>query len=633
MKRQYDIIVIGGGHAGCEAAAAASRLGARVALITSDITKIALMSCNPSIGGIGKGQIVREIDALGGMTGVMADKTCIQYRMLNRSKGAAMHSPRVQCDRDLFTLEWRRFLDGCERLQIIQDSIEQLIIRNGVCEGVVSKYRGEITALRVILTSGTFLNGRIHIGLAHTPGGRIDEGFIPNLSEQLRSAGVETLRFKTGTSPRIDMRSVNKSVFEEQWGDNPEGYFSFSSNQPNGLKKLPCLLGYTNGKTHQIIRDNLDQSPLYQKKIHGRGPRYCPSIEDKIRMFEGKESHQIFLEPESTTGNIVYINGFSSSLPFAVQDRAIRSIVGLENAHIMRPGYAIEYDFFNPKQLYKSLESAVINHLYIAGQLNGTTGYEEAAAQGIMAGINATLSLQGDPPLILNRSEAYIGVMIDDLVNRGVDEPYRMFTSRAENRLSLRHDNADKRLMPYGYKLGLIGEAQYQRCQSKYRQVEANREILGRINVHPEAVNPLLQIKGTPSIEQKTRVVKVLLRPEIHLIDILPLLDSTSRGMLHDSDEVILATEIEIKYQKYIDREAESQRVDAQLERLRIPSSLDFQHISTISYEAREKIAHYKPQNLLQLKNIPGIKPSDIKALIIAINNHVSRGTNGESGL
>lgn len=627
MKAHFDIIVIGAGHAGCEAATAASRLGMRVALITSDITKTAQMSCNPSIGGIGKGQIVREIDALGGFTAVVTDRTSIQFRLLNRSKGPAMHSPRAQCDRDLFTLEWRRILDHCENLTLIQDTIEALHIQGNRCLGAVSQHWGIIESKKVILTSGTFLNGLIHIGLKNKPGGRIDESSVPNLSEQLTAQGIETLRFKTGTSPRIDIRTINQSEFEEQWGDTEERYFSFSSVKPNGLIQRPCLLGYTNETVHDIIRTNLDKSPLYQKVIHGRGPRYCPSIEDKIHIFSEKKSHQIFLEPENAIGNLVYINGFSSSLPFEVQCTALRSVKGLEQVHIVRPGYAIEYDFFNPKQLHKSLESSVVENLFIAGQLNGTTGYEEAAAQGLIAGINATHSIQNKPPIILERSEAYIGVMIDDLITNGVDEPYRMFTSRAERRLSLRQENADRRLMGIGYELGLVSKEQYEKCLSKYEAVKKNISILEQISLAPREINPVLEKNNSSTVNQRVKARQIILRPEINLTDLLPLFKKEGISFDSSSPEIIQSTEIEIKYARYIEKENEGEKLDIQLKALRIPTEMDIKTITSISYEAREKIQKYKPSNLYELKKIPGITPSDLKTLIIAINNYVPRGT------
>lgn len=627
MLAQYDIIVVGGGHAGCEAAVAAARMDMQTLLVTSDVTKIAQMSCNPSIGGIAKGQIVREIDALGGCTGIVTDACTLQFRMLNRSKGPAMHSPRAQCDRDLYSLRWREIIDSCSHLQLIQDTIESLILDGGRCIGVVAKHRGEITSQRVILTAGTFLNGIVHIGLQQTPGGRIDEAAVDHLSEQLGSLGVERLRFKTGTSPRIDIRSVDLSKLGVQEGDTSRKFFSYRTKKDNGLIQRPCYIGYTNTLTHTIIRDNLDKSPLYQKKITGRGPRYCPSIEDKIRIFSGKDEHQLFLEPEGTWSNTVYINGFSCSLPYSIQEQALHTIRGLEETHIIRPGYAIEYDFFNPRQLHASLESRIVPNLYIAGQLNGTTGYEEAAAQGLIAGINAVRSLRKEAPFILSRRDAFIGVMIDDLIQKGVDEPYRMFTSRAENRLSLRQDNADQRLSKYGFQLGLLDKEQYEATTHKYRTIEKNVVYLQGYSLAPTSINPFLSLVGSSNIKQKTKASQILLRPEIHLESLREYFEDAPSDTNFQNEEILQSTEIAIKYEKYIEREEGSYRIDSQLEKMKISDTLDINSIGMLSIETKEKITKYRPSNLLEMSRIPGIKPSDISAIIIAMNHSVPRGT------
>lgn len=609
MDKRYDIIVIGAGHAGCEAAVAAARMGVHTLLITSDITKIAQMSCNPSIGGIGKGQIVREIDALGGYTGKITDVTTIQFRMLNRSKGPAMHSPRAQCDRELFTHEWRKVIECTTSLELWQESIEELIIEEGVCKGCVSKYRGKIHAKRTILTAGTFLNGLIHIGLNNWGGGRIDETPIPKLSLQLENQGLERLRFKTGTSARIDLRTVDTSILEVQEGDMESGKFSFTPNWQSSLPQRPCYLTQTNAKTQGIIERGLDQSPLYRNIIEGQGPKYCPSIEDKIRMFPHKETHPIFLEPESAWGHIVYINGLSSSLPYSIQEEAIHSIRGLEQTHIIRPGYAIEYDLFNPKQLDKTLASKQVGNLYLAGQVNGTTGYEEAAAQGLVAGINASLALQCKPALTLDRANSYIGVMIDDLTTKGVDEPYRMFTSRAENRLSIRQDNADERLIATGKAIGLINEEDYVAVENKYDRIDRAISVLRTAQIAPDAINKSLSQIGSTPLKEKTRASKLLSRPEVRIPLIVETLNLIELNSLTREEKQ--SVEIRIKYESYISQEAPSKR-----NRGTIPDIASIEGCNRVSKETIEKLKKYKPRSIKELEAIPGIRQSDIISIL-----------------
>lgn len=631
MERSREIIVIGGGHAGCEAALAAASLGVNTLLITTDITKLGVMSCNPSIGGIGKGQIVREIDALGGFTGQCTDQTTLQFRMLNRSKGAAMHSPRAQCDRDLFSLHWRAKLEATPNLSIIQDTIEELLIETHQgkvrCVGVRSKLRGELPAQRVILTAGTFLNGLIHVGMYHTPGGRIDESAVPRLTDQLVAHGIRAARFKTGTSPRIDLRTINLDVCRIQAGDEEGGCFSYSTTSPCELRQRPCYITETNPRTHEILRNNLDRSPLFQHIIQGRGPRYCPSVEDKIHIFADKPSHPIFLEPENSEGNTIYINGFSTSLPYDVQETGLHSIHGLEEAHIIRPGYAIEYDYFDPLQLEHTLASKVIAQLYIAGQLNGTTGYEEAAAQGLLAGINAAHSLMGKAPIILRRSEAYIGVMIDDLVTKGVDEPYRMFTSRAEHRLSLRQDNADERLYSLAQAIGLRSTTALERTREKYEKVTLFSTHLSQSSLTPESINAYLTAQNSTPLPQAIKAHKLLLRPEVKLDALLSHLPTLIPNDFTLSSEIIHSTETRIKYASYIEKEEQESEQTLKIDTIHIPDTLDYSTIESISIEGRQKLHQHRPRTLGEAKHIPGIKPSDLKAILIAMRSFVPRGT------
>lgn len=659
--RGFDVIVIGGGHAGCEAACASARMGCTTLLITSDITKIAHMSCNPSIGGIGKGQIVREIDALGGYTARITDATTLQFRMLNLSKGPAMHSPRAQCDKRLFSKVWIDTLENTPNLYIIQDTVLNILENDGKCNGVKCLHRGDIMASRTILCGGTFLNGLIHIGLKHQPGGRIDEPGVENLSNQLEALGIKRLRFKTGTSARIDARTLDFTQFTEQPGDTePQqfGYYSVPNHHstptrgnsidkdssewccatptrpispatytaqvatppPATLPRLSCYIAYTNRETHRVIQENLDRSPLYQHVIEGRGPRYCPSIEDKIHVFAGKDSHPIFIEPENSTGYLYYLNGFSSSLPLEVQAEALRTIKGFEHVHIVRPGYAVEYDYFDPTMLLHSLESRVVGFLYLAGQVNGTTGYEEAAAQGLLAGINAALSLQGKPPITVDRQTAYIGVMVDDLVTKGVDEPYRMFTSRAEHRLHLRQDNADARLMELGHGVGLIHGERLTHMRAKYKKIEELVKLLEKTSVNPQEMNGWLSTQHSAPLAQQVKVYQIVLRPEVKLAPLMQQLEMLGKIQSPYAQEVVAGAEIQIKYGRYLEKEREEMQNESRLERIGIPSWLNVETLQSVSIEARQKISRYQPRNLREFASIPGVKVSDVRGLLIAIN-------------
>ncbi len=619
LFKEYDIIVVGAGHAGCEAAAAAAHLGDRVLLITMDLRLFASMSCNPAMGGIAKGQIVREIDALGGLAGVVSDKTMIQFRMLNRSKGPAMWSPRCQSDKMMFSAEWRNQLEMVEGLDFWQDHVDGLLFEGDRICGVHAFMGGDIRAKAVILTNGTFLNGLIHIGEMHFPGGRIGESSSQGISEQLKERGFEVKRLKTGTPMRIDGRTIDFSKLVEQPGDDDVTGFSYL-DIPKISHQRSCYIARTSTKVHEILRKGFQYSPMFTGRIQGVGPRYCPSIEDKIERFADKDSHQLFVEPEGWTTQEYYLNGFSSSLPQEIQYEALQAIEGFENAKIFRPGYAIEYDYFPPEQLHHSLETRLVHGLFFAGQINGTTGYEEAGCQGLMAGINAHLMLHDEAPLVLSRSEAYIGVLIDDLITKGVDEPYRMFTSRAEYRILLRQDNADTRLTERSYRLGLATEERYQRCLSKKAKVAEIVEYLNNTSVTPDAVNGFLTAHETSPIAQKAKLGYILLRPQLGLFDMiqsLPLLSERYDLSQPFMRECVQEAEILIKYDGYITKEYDLAEKLNRLDYVKLPADFDFHSLTSLSYEAREKLNRYRPTTLGQASRISGISPADISVLAI----------------
>ena len=610
---------MGAGHAGCEAANAAANMGSRVLLITMNMMNMAQMSCNPSMGGIAKGQIVREIDALGGMSGIITDKTMIQFRMLNRSKGPAMWSPRAQNDRMLFSWEWRKALEVNANIDFWQDFVVGLIIDAGKIIGVRTGIGLEFFAHAVVLANGTFLNGMIFIGEKKFGGGRIGERSSLNLTENLQELGFKSNRMKTGTPARVDGRSLDFSVMEEQPGDDNPGKFSYTDT-PRLTTQRSCFLTYTSDEVHDILRTGFDRSPMFSGRIQGRGPRYCPSIEDKIDRFASRDRHQLFIEPEGWDTVEYYVNGFSSSLPEEVQFRALRKVKGFENAKFFRPGYAIEYDYFPPDQLNFNLETKLIENLFFAGQINGTTGYEEAAGQGLMAGINAHLKIHHKSPLILKRSEAYIGVLIDDLITKGTEEPYRMFTSRAEFRLLLRQDNADQRLSPIGHDLGLISDQRLDEVNEKYRKVEAAISYLNRENVHPDEINPMLKALNSSRINQKQKAGYILLRPEVCLAELLQSLPGLTayldeQGMLFP--ELMEEVELRIKYESYINKEQDLADKVSSLDHLTIPSDFNYAGISSLSIEAKEKLTKIKPVTLGQATRISGVSPADISVLIV----------------
>lgn len=616
----YDVIVVGGGHAGCEAAAATARLGSHTLLISMNLNLLAAMSCNPAIGGIAKGQIVREIDALGGLTGQIADRTTLQFRMLNRSKGAAMWSPRTQNDKYKFSEEWSKALCRIPNLEFREDMVTKLIVENRQVKGVRTRMGISVYGKAVILTNGTFLNGKIHIGEQNFPGGRIGEQSAKGLTEQLQEFGFESGRLKTGTPVRIDSRSIDFDRMEEQKGDSePEGFSFTGIERP--LKQKSCWITYTNQTVHDILRTGFDFSPMFQGRIQGVGPRYCPSIEDKIERFADKQQHQLFLEPESKDGISYYLNGFSSSLPEETQVNALHNIPGLEKAKILKPGYAIEYDYFPPTQLKANFETKLIDNLYFAGQINGTTGYEEAACQGLMAGINAHLKLQKKEPLILHRDEAYIGVLIDDLVTKGVDEPYRMFTSRAEHRILLRQDNADLRLTETGYKIGLATQEQYEKLLQKKNRIELLTQYLENTAVEPDEINQHLEEIGSSTLPQKTKLAQLLLRPEIDLGFLMERIETLQKFIQEQdiSKEAWKQSEISIKYKNYIEKEQETATKISYLENIRLKPDTDYNSIQSLSTEARQKLTRIKPETLGQASRISGVSPSDISVLLVLL--------------
>ena len=619
MEFEFDIIVIGGGHAGCEAAAAAANMGCRTLLVTMDMTKFAQMSCNPAIGGVAKGQIVREIDAMGGYTGIVTDRSTIQFRMLNRSKGPAMWSPRAQCDKARFSQLWRRTLEQTPNLSLWQDSVTGLLTNDRHVTGVRTRMGVVFKSKAVILTAGTFLEGLMHVGRSQAEGGRAGDSASHGLSAQLAELGFEIGRMKTGTPARIDGRSVDFSRLEEQKGDENPGKFSYSNDTEPVKNQLPCYLAYTSEAVHDLLRPGFADSPLFNGTIKGIGPRYCPSIEDKLRTFAGKESHQLFLEPEGTDTNEYYLNGFSSSLPWEVQIAALQKIEGFENVQIFRPGYAIEYDYFPPTQLYHSLETKQIDGLYFAGQVNGTTGYEEAAAQGLMAGINASLKLRGDEPLVLRRDESYIGVLIDDLVTKGVDEPYRMFTSRAEYRILLRQDNADIRLTPVSHKIGLANDERYRNTMQKKSSVESLISFARRTSVRAGEIDDYLKSVDSEPMKQGRKLYDILLRNEIAfagLSRVLPKLAQLieEKGM---TTEAIEEAEIQIKYNGYIQREKFIAEKLHRLENIAIPADFDYHSMQSLTIEARQKLTRIRPTTIGQASRIPGVSPADVNVLLV----------------
>ena len=624
MKLEYDIVVIGGGHAGCEAVSAAARLGSRTLLLTMDMTKMASMSCNPAIGGVAKGQIVREIDAMGGQTGRITDLTAVQFRMLNRSKGAAMWSPRAQCDKTRFSECWRRTLEQTANLSIWQDAATELLFEQTgegqprIC-GVRTRMGVEFACRAVVLTAGTFLDGLMHCGEAHAEGGRAGDAASHGITESLQRMGFESGRMKTGTPARLDARTIDFSLLEPQYGDENPSKFSFSSETQPVENQLPCYLVYTTPEVHEILRGGFDRSPLFNGTIHGIGPRYCPSIEDKLRTFAGKEQHQLFLEPEGRTTNEYYLNGFSSSLPWEVQWEALHRIRGFEHLEIYRPGYAIEYDYFPPTQLHHSLETKAVRGLFFAGQVNGTTGYEEAAAQGLMAGINAHRQLRGEAPVVLRRDEAYIGVLIDDLVTKGVDEPYRMFTSRAEYRILLRQDNADLRLTPKGREIGLVTTERYAEFEQKKSRVESLVAFAHGLSVKADEINDYLKTVHSDPLTQGRKLHDILMRNQVDFASLREVLPKLRRFFDENpmSGEEIEEAEIQIKYRGYIERERFIAEKLHRLENIRIPDGFDFHTMQALTIEARQKLSRIRPGTIGQASRIPGVSPADVNVLLV----------------
>ena len=623
MILEYDIIVIGGGHAGCEAASAAARLGSRTLLLTMDMTKMASMSCNPAVGGVAKGQIVREIDALGGQMGRITDLTTIQFRMLNRSKGAAMWSPRAQCDKSRFSAQWRHTLENTVNLYIWQDAATELLFDTaGVkprIKGVRTQMGIEFACRAVVLTSGTFLGGMMHCGTSHAEGGRAGDAASHGITESLRAIGFETGRMKTGTPARLDARTIDFESLEPQYGDENPDKFSFSPDTQPVKHQLPCFLVYTSAEVHDLLRTGFDRSPLFNGTIKGIGPRYCPSIEDKLRTFADKDQHQLFLEPEGESTNEYYLNGFSSSLPWDIQWEALHKIRGFEDLHIFRPGYAIEYDYFPPTQLHHSLETKLVSGLYFAGQVNGTTGYEEAAAQGLIAGINAHRALKGEEAVVLQRDEAYIGVLIDDLVTKGVDEPYRMFTSRAEYRILLRQDNADLRLTPIGYKIGLISQKRYAHFTEKKASVESLISFARRQCIKAAEINDYLESVNSEPLTQGRKLYDILMRNNVTFESLSEALLKL-RKFISDNNisaEAIEEAEIQIKYKGYIEREKFIAEKLHRLENIRIPEDFDFHSMNSLTIEARQKLTRIRPATIGQASRIPGVSPADVNVLLV----------------
>ena len=620
MNFDYDIIVVGGGHAGCEAAHAAAEMGAKTLLVTMDMTKLAQMSCNPAMGGIAKGQIIREIDALGGMSGIVTDRSMIQFRMLNRSKGPAMWSPRAQCDRQRFSIEWRKALEATRNLYIWQERADKLLIEDNRAVGVETSYGTKFLSKAVILTNGTFLNGMMHVGFRNVKGGRSGDEASTGLSDQLRGLGFSVERLKTGTSARIDGRTIDFSLMIEQKGDQEGRTFSYLGEGEIMKDQMSCFIAHTNEDVHEELRKGLEFSPLFTGRIKGRGPRYCPSIEDKIVTFSDRNAHQLFIEPEGRETIEYYINGFSSSLPMEVQLRALRKIKGLENVEIFRPGYAIEYDFFQPTQLKHSLETKRIEGLYFAGQINGTTGYEEAGAQGLMAGINAVIKLRGKNEMVFGRDESYIGVLIDDLVTKGIDEPYRMFTARAEYRILLRQDNADERLTRKGHEIGLAGKNRVERLEAKEYLVGKVVSVLEDKSIEPGEINGLLEESGTSRISQRIKAISIALRPQINLGILINVID---RNLIEELDEaglkeeVLESAEIKIKYEGYIQRERIVAEKIQRLDKVKIPEDIDYSELLSISTEGRQKLSRIKPSSIGQAGRISGVSPSDVNILLM----------------
>ncbi len=623
MFKKYDVIIVGAGHAGCEAAAAAANMGSSVLLVTMNMATIAQMSCNPAMGGVAKGQIVREIDALGGLSGIISDKSMIQFRMLNKSKGPAMWSPRTQNDRMLFAQEWRLALEKIKNLDFWQEMVKEITVEEGRVTGVITGMGHTIKGKSVILTNGTFLNGIIHIGEKQFGGGRTAEHAATGLTEQLVSLGFESGRMKTGTPPRVDGRSLNYELMEEQAGDENPSKFSYTNTKPLA-KQRSCYITYTNTKVHEILETGFEQSPMFAGRIQGIGPRYCPSIEDKINRFADKDRHQLFVEPEGWDTVEIYVNGFSTSLPEDVQLKALKQIKGFENVKMFRPGYAIEYDYFPPTQLNLTLETKLIKNLFFAGQINGTTGYEEAAGQGMMAGINAHHKINKLEPFILSRSEAYIGVLIDDLINKGTEEPYRMFTSRAEFRILLRQDNADIRLTEKGHRLGLATKESLDRVATKIKQVAELEKLITTTKVKPSQVNTALKNIGSAQLKEGSSMEKLLKRPELGIAQLRTLDENFNKKLTSYTNEVLEQAEIKIKYASYIDKESQLAGKLETMDLKKIPEGFDYNSIAALSAESREKLFKIKPKTLGQASRISGVTPADISVLLVYLNNRDS---------